>query len=289
MLRKQTGFGGIIFIALCLAGCAMPYKPAIHMAQDHHPSPESTQRLARAKALYDGADSLEKLNASIEAYQSVLSANPGDYEALVQLSNQFILLGTAHTSSRKEKSEWFRKAMTHAELAMYTNGRFRAAVIGGAQPWEAARMLDRGQIDAIFFWVTALQYEFKESMVLVSKIRNIDWMRHGLTFLDRVEEIDPDYGDGALAFAKAICYYVLPESKGGSKRIGENYMHQAVEKGRRRLLPRWGRGKYFYAVKGDKAKAREDLQWVATRPLSEVTDPYPWRVYFQQNARELIQ
>ena len=80
-------------------------------------------------------------------------------------------------------------AMTYAELAMYSNARFKAAVNNGKRPWEAAPLLGKGQTEAMFFLVTALQYEFKEGMGLASKIRNIDWMRNGLIFLDRIEEI----------------------------------------------------------------------------------------------------
>lgn len=288
MFKHQINNWGLILLAFYLSGCALQWESAITKARDNTPTPTSMKLLAKARSLYDRADDLASLNASIDAYESALSTNPGDYDALVQLSNQYILLGTAHTTSRAEKSKIFRKAMTYAELAMYSNARFKAAVNNGKRPWEAAPLLGKGQTEAMFFWVTALQYEFKEGMGLASKIRNIDWMRNGLIFLDRIEETNPEYGNGAVEFAKAICYYVLPKSRGGSKIIGETYMQKAVEKGQNRLLPRWGRGKYFHAMKGNTAKSREDLEWVANRSLDDVIDPYPWRVYFKKNARDLI-
>ncbi len=278
-----------VFWTLLMSGCALQWESAIKTAKPDTPSSNSKQLLAHARSLYERADDLASLNASIEAYQAALTSNPGDYEALVQLSNQYILLGTAHTVSRKEKTEIFTTAMHYAERAMYTNPRFKTSVQNGRLPWEAASQLDKKQTEAMFFWVTALQYEFKEGMGIASKIRNIEWMNRGLAFLKRIEEINPGYGDGAVEFAMAISYYVLPKSKGGSKKTGEAYMQQAVDKGGKRLLPRWGRGKYYYPIKGNTAKSREDLEWVANRPLKDAVDPYPWRVYFKNDAKKLIQ
>lgn len=287
--RSRAALSLSIVMALFISGCALRWESAVHTARPDIPSPNSTQLLAHARSLYEQADDKASLTASIEAYQAVLDSNPGDYEALVQLSNQFILLGTAHTSSRKEKSEIFAKAMHYAERAMYTNASFRTSVQKGLLPWKAAPQLNKKQTEAMFFWVTALQYEFKEGMGITSKIRNIHWMQRGLTFLKRIEETNPGYGDGAVEFAMAICYYVLPKSKGGSKQVGEDYMQKAVNRGESRLLPRWGRGKYFYAIKGDTSKSRKDLEWVANRSLSDAIDPYPWRVYFKNDAKRLIQ
>jgi hypothetical protein len=86
-----------------------------------------------------------------------------------------------------------------------------------------------------------------------------------------------------------ICYYVLPKSKGGSKSKGDAYMEVAVEKGEKRLLPRWARGKYYYPIKGEKELARQDLEWVASRKLENFEDLYPWRVHFRDDARQLLE
>lgn len=288
MIRKHFDIWVLFFLISSMAGCALKWESAIREVRDNTPTQNSRRLLAKAQQLYDQANDLESLSTSIDAYQAVLLDNPGDYEALVQLSNQYILMGTAYASSRKEKSELFLRAMKYAELAMYTNTKFKAGVNSGKAPWEAVASLEKEQTEAIFFWVTALQYEFKESMSLAAKIRNVDWMQKGLIFLDRIEQTNPDYGGGAVEFAKAICYYVLPKSKGGSKKIGEAYLQQAVEKGKGRLLPRWGRGKYFYPMIGNNEKSREDLSWVAAQNLQDAEDAYPWKVYFQKDARDLI-
>jgi hypothetical protein len=178
--------------------------------------------------------------------------------------------------------------MTYAELAMYTNPSFKARVDAGQQPWEAASTLGAGEVEAMFFWVTALQYEFKEGMSFPSKVINVDWLKHALVFLDRIESVAPEFGGGAVEFGKVICYIAMPESRGGSQAKSDEYMQKAIAKGGDWLLPRWGRGKYYLPIKGKKQEATPDLAWVAAQNPAAYRDPYPWRIYFQDDARQLL-
>lgn len=284
MIPKRVCHWLIIFSLTIVTGCALSWESALNQAQDDFPTPDSNQKRIRADALYNQVDDLGSLIAAIEAYGAVLAANPGDYKALVQLSNLHILMGTAYARSRADKSLNFTKAMHYAELAMYTNTAFKASVRQGKKPWQAADRLGKEETEAMFFWVTALHYEFKESMNLAEKIRNVNWFNKGLAFLDRIEAVNPEFGGGAVEFAKFITYYVLPESKGGSKAKGESYLQKAVARGKRRLMPRWGRAKYYYTMTGDARAAREDMQWVVSREPQVIDDPYPWREYFQKDA-----
>ncbi len=287
--RKQLLLVSLLTVfALALSGCAMQWTEQWQQAGVNTPTEQSTELLLQAQTLFEKANDRESLLDSIAAYDKVLAANPGDTTALTMLSTQKILLGTAYTQSSQEKSRYFRRAMTYAERAMYTNPSFKNLADNGIAPWDAAHALGKNDAQAMFFWVTALQYEFKEGMNLAQKIVNINWMKKGLIFLDRIEEVDPEFGGGAVEFAKVICYYALPTSRGGSKMKGDQYMELAVERSGKRLLPRWARGKYFYPIKDENEKARQDLEWVAGQDLSQFDDPYPWKVHFQENARELL-
>ncbi|MDF1581016.1 MAG: TRAP transporter TatT component family protein [Desulfuromonadales bacterium] len=275
-------------LAVALSGCAMQWTAQWQDAGVDTPTAQSAVLLNQAQVLFEKANDRASLLNSIAAYEKVLVANPGDTTALTMLCTQEILLGTAYTQSSQEKSLHFRRAMTYAERAMYTNPSFRKQVDRGTAPWDAAATLGKDDVQAMFFWVTALQYEFKEGMNLAQKIANINWLQKGLIFLDRIEQVAPEFGGGAVEFAKVICYYALPTSKGGSKVKGDKYMEQAIERGGTRLFPRWARGKYFYPIKDESEKARQDLEWVARQNLAEFDDPYPWKVHFRENARELL-
>ncbi len=286
-MKKPLTFVLLSFLIITLNGCAMKWNQSWHGDTENQPTSRSRQFSAEARKIFLAADDEEKLRASIAAFEKIIAENPGDYYGLKMLSTQHILLGTAYTENRLEKSKYFHQAMVYAERAMYTNDRFRAMINNGIKPWEAVSALTADEVEAMFFWVTALQYEFKEGMTLPAKIINIDWLHRALLFLDRIEEVDPQFGEGGVEFAKVICYYALPKSKGGSRSKGDAYMQRAVERGERRLLPRWARGKYYYPIKGEADKSHQDLEWVASRNLEDFEDLYPWRVHFQEDARLL--
>ena len=278
----------IVSLSFMLGGCAMKWQPDWQADSRDSPTTQSAVLFDTAQKLFNRAEDESSLRVSIKAFEDVLKENPGDYQTLKQLSTQYILLGTAYTDSRKEKSHHFRRAMTYAEQAMYTNPNFRQLVDVGAKPWEATEALGAQEAEAMFFWVTALQYEFKEGMSLPGKIINIDWLQRALVFLDRIEKVAPEFGGGAVEFAKVICYYALPQSKGGSKIEGDAYMQKAILKGENRLFPRWARGKYYYPILGETEKGRQDLAWVASQDAGRFEDSYPWRVHFQDDAREIL-
>jgi hypothetical protein len=270
-------------------GCAtLEWQPQWPQAGAINSAAASSVPMAEARKCFNEADTADRLRASIRAHEKVLDLDPGNYEALYLLGNQYILLGTAYTTSRSKKQAYFNAAMKYCEWAMYTNPDFRRKVDSGLKPWEATDVLTQREVDAMLFWVTALQYRFKEVMRLGSKIANVDWMDHCLRFLDRIESVRPDYGGGAVEFAKTICYYALPQHKGGDRKIGNVYMARAVEKNPDWLLGRWARGKYFHKINGNDQARKRDLTWVANTPLDEVKDPYPWRVHFQQDARAIL-
>lgn len=277
----------IFVLSLLFSGCSLSWHAP--WGEVRPPSTVDAQPLlAQATASFATAGDAAAVDAALTAYERVLTADPGNYRALVDASTLSILRGTAYTTNASHKSEYFFRAMRYAELAMYTNPAFRIRADAGATPWEAADTLDAAEAEAMFFWVTALQYEFKEGMSLPSKIINIVWLQRSLIFLDRIEAVAPDFGGGAVDFAKVICYLALPESRGGSKAKGEACMQQAVAKADGWLLPRWGRGKYYFPIRGEDEKGRQDLAWVAAQPLDQYKDPYPWRVHFRDNAREIL-
>jgi len=279
----------LILIPFILSGCAKQWQPTWQQAVPPSNQQSVEHLLEQAREKYARADTIEKLSASIQAYQWVLRAAPDNYEALQTLSTQYILLGTAYTEKRAEKAAYFKQAIVYAEWAMYTNPHFREKIEQGMKPWQAADALTARESEAMLFWVTAIQYEFKEVMSLYAKIINIDRLNHALTMINRIQEVNPQFGGGAVEFCKAICYYALPSSKGGDKKQGDLAMQQAVAHGEKWLLPRWALGKYYYPIRGEDLKAQQELTWVANQDINQFNDPWPWRIHFRENAQQLLQ
>ncbi len=285
MVKKKCILFSLLLTVLLLCGCGTKtWQPHWSDASPARPSEKAERALESAVEKYNTANDRKSLRASIAAFRAVLKIDPGNKKALTELANQYILLGTAYTVNRRDKLTYFQKATKYSELAMYTNRDFKKAADSGKKPWEAADTLVADDAPAMLFWVTALQYEFKEAMRLPGKIANVKWMRHGITFLDRIKQVAPDYGNGAVEFAYSICYCVLPEFIGGDEAKCIQYMEKSIARGNGYLLPRWGRGKYFHQVTGEIEPSLRDLEWVAGQSLSEYSDAYPWRVHFIEDA-----
>ena len=278
----------MLCLALLLGGCALRREPAWNQAGFDRPAEADAGLFAAARDCFANAAGGAALDSCIGRHEAVLKSHAGHYQARVNAASLYILKGTAYTGSSFAKSEMFGRAMDYAELAMYTNPGFKAQVDAGRQPWEAASALGATEVEAMYFWVTALQYEFKEGMSLPAKIVNIGWLQRAQVFLDRIEAVAPDFGGGGVEVAKAICYLALPESRGGSTAKGDAYMQKALAKGTDWLLPRWAHGKYYLPVKGKAEEARAELAWVAAQDPKVYRDPYPWRVHFQDDARQLL-
>lgn len=287
-MKTLLELSALFLFIIGFSGCAMQSPSHWQDASPDIETPESEAFAQEAQQLFEVATDRESLLSSIAVFEKALEKNPGDYSTLTVLSNQYILLGTAYTKQRGEKSRHFNQAMRYAELAMYSNVTFKQRVSAGTPLWEATELLEKAQVEAMFFWVTALQYDFKEGMNLAARIVNVRWMGHGLKFLDRIEQVAPEFGGGGVEFAKVICYYVLPKSMGGSKSMGDEYMNRSLARSDGWLLPRWARGKYYYVVNGQTDKARADLEWVASQNLENFNDPTAWKVHFQANAKELL-
>ena len=273
----------LIFI---LAGCGKKnWHPSWKEAGQASGSIQGEQLYLEAREKIDIAADYESILASMELLQRVLATEPMHREALAYLGNLHILLGTAYTVDRDDKNAHFQQAMKYCELSMYVNSQFREAVKKGAEPWDAVDTLQKEDVQAMLFWVIALQYEFKEGMTMPGKIINVGWLKHGIAFLDRIKLVAPEFGNGAVEFAYSICYFALPTLIGGDNKLGEMYMEKSIARGKGYLLPRWGKGKYYQQVTGNYYSARKDLQWVARQKTEDFNDLYPWRVHFIADAQ----
>lgn len=244
--------------------------------------------LKEAENAYKRADTATGLERSIDAYKAVLSVEPHNIEALNKLSGQYILKATAYTKSRSKKKSLFKQSMKYAERAMYTNPEFRSQVDNGVLPWDAANTLTAREAESAMIWVTALQYQFKETKWLPGKIIDAKWLQHGLLFLKQIKEVAPDFGGGAVEFSFAVSYISLPEFMGGNRKLGEQYLEKAFIKGEGWLFGQWARAKYYPDLTGKNDGIKQNLEWLLAQDIENFKDPYPWKVHFQDDAKLML-
>jgi len=241
-----------------------------------------------ADALFARAVDRTALEEAIHAQQDLCRADPGNRGALALLANQQILLGAAYAGGAAEREQAYLEAMQMAAGALYLNPEFQRRVDGGEPLWEAVGALQQEDLDAMGFWVTALFYWYKDCQGGIGQLVNFRWVGRARRVMERMTELDPEWGHGLLHFTWGIYYLAIPEAVGGDRKLSEDYFRRAGASGPNWLQPRWGRGRYFHIKMGNKEKCREDLEWVLAQDVGTAGGPYAWRVYIQRDAGELL-
>jgi hypothetical protein len=277
---------GLLAAAL-VSGC-VAWRPEWDRRLSATTDADTGPLLVQAEQLSRVAGSRSDLLAAIAAYESVLAVDASDFTALTNLGHLYILLGAAYTTDRSEKISHYRTARRYNEWAMYTDAAFRTRMDGGEKPWEACEVLNRREVPAMFYWVTAVMYHFKEGMTLPEKVANRKWVDWCGIFLHRIEAIDPDWGGGGVQFSLALYYGILPKALGGDRRRSDVYLTRSVLIGPHWLMNRWGRAKYFHVRDKNRSGFEEDLQWVIAQDIHQAGGAYPWKVYFQRDARQML-
>jgi len=280
----------LLCVCPVLAGC-MSFRPEWNSTGSaaHAASGVVDAQLARAREASQRAVDTGGLRAAMAAYEKVLALDAQNYEALVVLADHSILMGTAYTEGRDAKRELYDRAMRLGERAMYTNPAFKGLADGRAPPWEACGVLTEREMSAMMVWMTALLYNFKECMSSPVRMFNIRWMTHLDPMLDRMEQIDESWEEGAVPFTRAFYHFVVPSSLGGDRAKAAGSFARAVELGPNRLVIRWGRARFFDVLTKNREGFVDDLQWVATRDPKAYSDAPAWKAYVQSDAKALLQ
>ena len=210
-------------------------------------------------------------------------------EGLIGIANARILLATGYTSVRSEKVRHYQKAMQAAEKALLLNDNFRRQVEAGTPVWEAVSRLGKDDADGMGYWSFGACYYYREGIPGIARAWNFQWIKRARVFMRRIEEVDPTWNDGGNLFNIAIVYIALPQSQGGDLKKAEEYFEKAIQAGLDPILVRWGRAKYLATRSKDRESFRADLQWVlAQDPRQGRKRPYSWNVYFQREAKALL-
>ena len=274
--------------SLMVSGC-LSLEPTSTTIRKPSKKGDANALLAKAKEQTQTAHTREQVLALIETYASVLEVDPENLQALSNLAQYHILLGTGYSEDIPQKKQHFRQAIIYSERIMCRNSGFKAQINAGRSLWEASETLTKNEADGMGCWTTAVFYYFKECIPDVFKIFNIQWIKRNKTLMDRIEAVDPNWNGGANYFNLGIYYLALPKNLGGDLKKSAQYLHKAESANPNKLLIPWGRAKYYHYTQKNRQGFKKDLQWVlAQDPHRPTGDPYPWKVYFQAQARDLL-
>jgi len=249
---------------------------------------EVDELMAKSKEQIGRADNKEKVMELIDTYETILEIDPVHYEALWSLGRYYNLMGYAYSNDEKEKEVSYMNAIKFCEQAMYTNPEFKSLVDKGEIVWNACSVLSKNEMAAMWYWYTGVGTYWKECLGILGKLLNLHWAKR----LDKVTTImlktDPAWGGGLPYFGRAMYYIILPGFLGGDMKKAEVLLDKAFEAGPNWLYTRWGRAKYFHTKNKDKGAFKKDLEWLIAQDPFKADSPYPWNVYYQMDAKDML-
>lgn len=277
-----------VLLAVLASGGCMSWTPGWEQPTPPQAAGDAPALFAQGQDVFARADSRPALERAARLFEAAATADPTHTEALTRACEARCLLGAGYASTRADKRATYRVAIALCERAMATNPDFAARVARGEPVDQAAAALGEPEMGAMHFWVTSVSYRFKETLSPLAYPFNLRWIERELAVLQRMDQLDAEWGRGALRFSVGIFYLALPARFGGDMARSRAILDQLVADYPERMLPRWGRAKYFYGKTGEEEARRRDLGWVAAREPSPDPDEYAWEVYFRADARRLL-
>jgi len=251
--------------------------------------PDISALFDKADAQIMQADNKEKVFELLRTYEDILEIDPFNFDALWRLGRYYVVLVFAYSDNRDQKGKYNLTAMRYCEQAMNTNPEFRALMQNGENVWDACRVLTAREIAPLYYWYAGLGSYWKECLSRVNRLRKLHWGGGIKKVMIRMLEIDPEWAGGHPLYAWAFYYAIIPRIWGGSLKKSEIYFDKAIQAGPNWLYLRWARAKHLHTRTKDREAFEKDLQWVISQDPRKADSPYPANVYFQKDAREMLE
>jgi len=270
---KTAGFG-----SLCLGHIAFASEL------------DTTALIDLANRQIEAASDKDKVEELIRTYEKVLAVDPENYESLWQLGRYCGLMALAYSDNIETKKNHYNRMISYCERGMRTNPKFDALLKNGEKIPDACRVLSKNEIGALFYWyggnIGIMNYCMPRIQGFWYMARNL---KANKKVMNRMMEIDPEWGGGHPYFTWGAYYTVMPKMLGGDMKKAKWYFDKAVDAGPSWLYIRHSRATLYHVKRKDKHSFIDDLEWVVSQDAAKADSPYPADVHFQKTASEMLE
>lgn len=288
LLFRSLGAAAFLILFTFTTGC-ISWEPGWTMIEKPSMKGDVKALLAKANEQISKADTKEKVASLITTYETIIRIDPMNYEALWSLGRYCQLMAQTYSENGAEKEQHCRKGIKYCEMAFFKNDSFKKEIERGRTAFEAYDRLSKREIEAMYYWYTNLGILFKECHGFLVQAINFRLASKFKPILLHMIEIDPLWGGGHAYYALALYYSRLPKLMGGDLVKADDFSRRSMEKGPNWLYSRWGRAKFLYTKTGNREAFKKDLEWIIAQDPHKADSPYPWNVYFQRDAREMLE
>lgn len=287
LLKFTAAFVTGILLSFTL-GC-LAWEPGWKLAQEPAVKGDVKALLEKAKKIEREADTKEKIQELITAYEDAFKADPQNFEAAEGTGMYYFLMAYCYNDSKEEKKTNYVKALQFLEKAMYLNPEFKALADNGENVWDACRVLKNREMRAMFNWYLALGNCWNECYCLAGKLINYKWVGRNKKVIDRMTEIDPNWGYGNIYFSWGNYYVVLPGILGGDMKKAEENYNKAIALGPNMNNFYTVRAYYYRVKQNDRDGFVDDLhKAILIDPRKTEFLSYPWATWYHVKANEML-
>lgn len=234
------------------------------------------------------ANNKEKVEQLTKTYEAVLDIDVHNYKALWSLGSYYLLLGMSYSNNLDDKETYYIKTAKICERAMETNSEFRTLSVKGEKVWKSCRVLTINEMEALYYWFAAIFNYWDECLSGIAKIMNFNWPKRFKKILTKMMEIDPHWYGGRPFLGWAQFYSNMPNYFGGDPDKSDEYLNKALESGGNCLYKRIFNAKYNQKQIKNIETYKKDLKWIISQNPHNSKSTYPWSIYYQKIAKELL-
>lgn len=245
--------------------------------------------MASADALYNTADTAEKVKAVIDAYEKILTIEPANFEALTRLGEFTFLYAYIYNTDAKVKDEYYIKSIQYCERAMYTNPEFRKLVDKGTPVSDAVSALGEREFIPIFYRYCAHGNRWNDCLGTFSKLTHYKGIGRNRKLLERMTALNPEGMGGNVHMLWGAYHSIVPGYFGGDIKKSAGYFDKAIKVDPDFLDHYYVRARYLHIAEKNREAFRKDLNHVLAADISKKTAfPYVWSAAYKVKARELL-
>ena len=288
---KVFKFSAAILSGILLSftlGC-LAWDPGWKLAQEPAVKGDVKALLEKAKKIENEADTKEKVRQLITTYEDAYRADPQNLDAAVGAGRYYFFMAYAYSDGKEEKKTNYVKALQFLERAMYLNPEFKVLADKGENVWEACHALKNTDMRAMYTWYLSVGNCWNDCYCLAGRLLNMYWPGRTKKVLDRMTEIDPDWGSGSIYFSWASYYCLLPGILGGDMKKSEENWDKALELGPHMINFYMARATYYHVKRKDRKGFVDDLHMaIAIDPRKTEFLTYPWGIWYQGKAKQML-
>jgi hypothetical protein len=237
-----------------------------------------------ALVLWSKRHERSSLEGALKEFEKLANSKARNYQILVYLSRGYYLLADAFETNPKNKIILWEKGLRFGEQALAQDDSFRARVESNVPVERSATMLSSEYIGALYWTAANLARWSKESGIAV-------FLKHKSqikTFLQIVDETDPNYFYSATSRFLGAYYAYTPSIAGGDLKLSSQYFNQALDAYPQYLGTKVLLAELYYTKLNKKNLFTKYLEEVIQTDTSKYLEIEPENILAKRKAEHLL-